>query len=465
MHDRNTGNALHYISKAIERPLMILPEKLAIIASVLEGRIGLDTSGLAQLVDEKMLAYVSKPSPAANRFEGDVVTQDGQPARSRPFKPYKVSGSTAIIPVIGSLVNRGAWLGSYSGMTSYEGLRHQLAAAAKDSAVSSVLLDIDSPGGEAVGAFETGEDVRKLNAIKPVAAFVNGLCCSAAYAIASQAGRVEASTTSLLGSIGVVMMHADHSKRLHDMGVKPTFIFAGAHKVDGNPFQPLSKDVEASLQAEVDKLYDLFVAHVATGRKSLSAKAVREQEARTFIGSDAVERKLADAIGTFEATLSGLQRRSKTTRTMKMDNENVITMAQHETLVAAAVNTATTQTTQQVTQALTAEHTNALNAAVANARTEGATAERERISAILALPEAQGRQASALHMAMTTIMTADAVKPVLAGLPIGAGTQTVVPSNGLGLVMDKAPQPEAAAASWDKALVRAGAKLPGQKTA
>lgn len=459
MNDRS--HALHYISKALGRPLMIMPEKLAVIASVLEGRLGLDASGLQELVDEKILAYVNKPK--ADRFTGDVQTTEGEKLRRSYVKPYKVADGTAIISIVGSLVNRGAWIGSYSGMTSYEGIRHQLSSAGRDQSIHSILLDIDSPGGEAVGAFEVGEDVRKLNAIKPVAAFVNGLCCSAAYAIASQAGRVEASTTSIIGSIGVVMMHIDQSARLHNLGVKPTFIHAGKHKVDGNSFEPLSSEVKESLQADVDKLYDMFVAHVAAGgRKGLSAKAIRAQEARTFIGSDAVDQKLADSIGTFQATLSGMQRRSKTMRTMKMEDDTPIYSAAHHTnLLNAAVAAARLEASQQVTQSLTAEHTNALNAAVATARTEGATAERDRFVAILALPEAQGRTEAALHMATTTTMSADQIKPVLAGLPMGGKLATSVPANGLGLVVDKPLTTEAVAGSWDKALTRAGAKLPG----
>ncbi len=457
------SNMLHYISRAIERPLMIMPEKLAVIAQVLEGRIGIDASGLQELVDQKMLAYVSKPQ--ANRFEGDLQTTEGESLKRRvSVKPYKVKGNTAIISVVGSLVNRGAWLGSYSGMTSYEGIAHQLKAAGSDSSIANVLLDIDSPGGEAVGAFEAGQAVGRLNAVKPVTAFVNGLCCSAAYALAAHASRIEASTSSLLGSIGVVMMHTDQSMRLHNMGVKPTFIFAGAHKVDGNPFEPLSNSVKADLQAEVDRFYGLFVQHVAEGRKGLSSKAVREQEARTFIGSDAVERKLADAIGTFETTLTGLQRRSKTARTMKMDDDTPIyNAAQHTQLVQAAVATARTEATQAVTQSLTAEHTTALNAAVATARAEGATAERERINAVLALPEAKGREASAMHLAMTTAMPAEAVKPVLAGLaPAGA----VAPgANGIGLTIDKPNSAASAPGGWDAALTKAGATLPQKKTA
>lgn len=453
------SNMLHYVSRAIERPLMIMPEKLAVIAQVLEGRIGIDADGLQQLVDQKLLAYVNKPQ--ANRFEGDVQTTEGESLKRRvSIKPYKVSGNTAIISVVGSLVNRGAWIGSYSGMTSYEGFMHQLSAAGKDGAIANVLLDIDSPGGEAIGAFEAGQAVGRLNAIKPVTAFVNGLCCSAAYAIAAHASRIEASTTSLLGSIGVVMMHVDQSTRLHNMGVKPTFIFAGAHKVDGNPFEPLTQSVKADLQAEVDQFYDLFVQHIATGRKGLSSKAVREQEARTFIGSDAVERKLADAIGTFETTLTGLQRRTSKPRTMKMDDDAPIyTAAQHTALVNAAVNTARNEATQHVTQSLTAEHTTALNAAVATARVEGATAERERISAVLALPEAKGREAAALHLVMTSGLNADQIKPVLGGL----GTTVAAGNSGIGLTIEQPPAP--AADAWDKSLKRAGATLPEKKTA
>ena len=448
MSDRNAAE-LHYIAKAIERPLMILPEKLAVIASVLEGRLGLDASGLQTLVDEKMLAYVNKP--AADRFSGDREPADPDKPYGRA-KPYRVANGVAIISIVGSLVNRGAWIGSYSGMTSYEGIRHQLASAAKDGSIHSVLLDIDSPGGEAVGAFETGEDVRRLNAIKPVSVFVNGLCCSAAYAIASQAGRIEAGSSSMLGSVGIVMMHVDQSKRLHDMGIKPTFIYAGSGKVDGNPFEPLSKETKADLQADVDKLYDMFVNHVAAGRKgTLTANYLRKIGAKTFIGSDAVENKLADGIGKFENTLTSMQRRSKT-RTMKMDNENLITQAQHETLLAAHTNTVTAS----VTQRLTEQNATAMQTAVANARAEGAIAERGRINAILSMPEAKGREASAMHLAMTTDMTAEAVKPVLAGLPI-AGQAA---ASGLGLVVDNAPKTGAEASqSWDKALARAGAKF------
>jgi signal peptide peptidase SppA len=168
------------------------------------------------------------------------------------------------------------------------------------------LLDVDSPGGEAIGAFEVADVVREAAQEKQVVAVVNGLMASAAYAIGSAASRIVTTSSGVSGSIGVVMLHADYSHALHERGVKPTLIHAGARKVDGNPYQPLTDDVKAELKAEVDKFYDLFVSGVARGRKRMTEKSVRETQARTFIGIDAVDAGLADSVGSFESVLADL---------------------------------------------------------------------------------------------------------------------------------------------------------------
>src|ERR1700730_17197754 len=141
---------LRIAEKVVNCPLMILPDKLAVIVQVLDGRIGIDGSSLGDIEAE----YLKKAAPGASRFVGNYELNDpNNPAAGR--KPYRTTADgVAIIPVVGSLVNRGGWIGAYSGMTSYEGLKYQLGAAAKDPSVSSILLDMDSPGGEAVGAFE-----------------------------------------------------------------------------------------------------------------------------------------------------------------------------------------------------------------------------------------------------------------------------------------------------------------------
>jgi signal peptide peptidase SppA len=160
-------------------------------------------------------------------------------------------------------VSRGAWVGASSGLTSYEGIKAQLDAALADPKVTAIVLDVHSPGGEVIGAFELGDAVRAAAVVKPVVAVANGMMASAAYAISAGATRIVAAPSAVVGSIGVVMMHADYSRRLDKEGITVTLLHAGAHKVDGNPFEPLTDQVKADLQAEINAVYDQFIATVA----------------------------------------------------------------------------------------------------------------------------------------------------------------------------------------------------------
>jgi signal peptide peptidase SppA len=413
---------VHIADRVINRPLMVHPDKLAIIASVLDGRIGIDASELREVIEAS--------GPEASRFVGSAISDDGTREKS-----YRVQKGVAMIPVLGSLVNRGAWLGARSGMTSYEGLGFQLDQAAADPDVRSIMLDINSPGGEAVGAFEIADKVRSVAKSKPVTAVVNGMAASAAYAIASAATQIIGTPSSVAGSIGVVLMHADYSQALHTKGIKPTLIHAGAHKVDANPYEPLSSSVRADLQAEVDQFYDLFVSGVAKGRKGrMTEKSVRGTEARTFIGQAAVDAGLVDAIGSFETVLADRSKsgavRNSNPKGLSM-NDKTYTQAEFDAAVASARTDTTT--------ALKAEFGAAVAAAANTARAEGATAERERIKGILGCEEAKGRSTAALHLATSTDMTADAAKGVLAASAKEASGSAAAASHGLFLTEQPAP--------------------------
>lgn len=315
------SNLFHIADRIINRPIMILPEKLALIASVLEGRIGVDAADLAEL---------AQTSPDASGFAGTTSSRDGH------AKAYRVQKGVAIIPVLGSLVNRGAWIGARSGMTSYEGLAFQLDQAVTDPDVMAIVLDIDSPGGEAVGAFEMADKVRAAAQAKPVVAVVNGMAASAAYAIAASASRIVIAPSGIAGSIGVVLMHVDYSVALDEKGIKPTLIHAGAHKVDGNPYEPLTKAVRSDLQAEVDNFYSLFVSSVAKGCGGrMTEQSVRGTEARTFIGQAAVDAGLVDAIGSFESAIGEL--RAQNRGRIEAPHRELSLMADERVPVAVAV--------------------------------------------------------------------------------------------------------------------------------
>lgn len=364
--------------RAIGRPLLIHPSKMEVVLHVLEGRIGIEGA--------------LGPLPAdASRFVGTTRRE----TRSGGMAPIK--NGVAIITIEGSLVNRGAWIGTDSGLVSYEGIAAQLRDVRDDQEVKAVILDIDSPGGEATGMYAVAQLVKEVNAVKPVVAVVNDMAASAGYGIAANAREIIVSPTSIVGSIGVVMTHIDRSGEMANKGLKATFIYAGAHKVDGNAYGPLSDSVRADLQNEVAKFYDQFVGLVAGGRgKKLDADMARATEARVYLGQEAVDKGLADRVASFDAILAEL---SKTPTAKVAKSKGVTSMSGNTEATPQAENAGITQ------------------ADLDAARVAGATAERQRCKAILTSPEAEGRQAQARFFAFESDVSETLAGQLLSAQP------------------------------------------------
>ena len=265
----------HLAARLFGVPLAIHRPKLDVILAVLGPRVGL----------------------------ADLAAAPGYtpPTRANSGSPPGV----AVIPIHGTLVRRTVGLEAESGLTSYTGLAAQLDAAIGNPAVSAILLDIDSPGGESGGVFDLADRIRAASQIKPVWAVANDMAFSAAYALASAASRVFVSRTGGVGSIGVIAMHVDQSEKDAQDGVHYTAVFAGDRKNDLNPHEPISSEAHAFLKAEVNRIYGLFVETVARHR-GIEASAVRDTEAGLFFGQAAVAMGLADAVGTFDDALAQL---------------------------------------------------------------------------------------------------------------------------------------------------------------
>jgi len=372
MNDRFLPNLA---ARIWDTPLMIHPDKLQVIVSALGARIGARGVVLPDVPDWAL-------APAAASASSNNETPRGL---------RNVRG-VAVIDVIGTLVHRPGMFDAVSGLTSYERIGNLLDHAARDASVHSILLLVDSPGGEVSGVFELADRIRETE--KPVYALAADMAASAAYALAAAADQVFVSQASFSGSIGVVLARWDESAMLEDAGVRITLLHAGARKIDGNSVTPMTDDEQAALQALVDRQYGIFVDKIAAFR-GLEPAAVRATEAGLFVGGDAVAAGLADGVSTLEALIERLNEESGGPRTAPSTQGGIQMDKQEKTTV----------TTQAELEEAFPELVGALRQEATEA---GASAERARIKAILDL-QAPGHEDFVHEQAFEPAMTADSV--------------------------------------------------------
>ncbi len=287
-------------ARAFNTPLLIDPGKAVAIAAGLGARL-VGTGAIGELVidgpppvQHRAFAH-ARPSEEMSRLGdpmGTAIEQAGYGDRI-----LTRFGPVAVIAIEGTLVHKGAWLDSYSGETSYEGIQTQVLRAQRDDAVRGVVFEVDSFGGEAAGAFDTADTIAELSAVKPTIAILTDFALSAGYLLASATRQIVLPETGYAGSIGVIAMHVDFSRAVENDGIRVTVMKSGARKDDGSPFKPLDDEYRARWQAQLDKSRELFAATVARYRgRRLSKAAALATEADVFRGEDAVEAGLADGV-------------------------------------------------------------------------------------------------------------------------------------------------------------------------
>jgi len=170
----------------------------------------------------------------------------------------------------------------------------QIERADEDPAAEALLLRLNTPGGQVVPS----DDIRRAAARfdGPTVAYATDTCASGGYWIAAGCDELWARDASVVGSIGVIGSSVNVHELAEDLGVSYERFVAGAYKDAGSSLkQPTEADREY-LQGIVDDYYDDFVERVAEGR-DLDPQAVRDTEARVFLGEEAEQLDLVDEIG------------------------------------------------------------------------------------------------------------------------------------------------------------------------
>jgi signal peptide peptidase SppA len=276
----------HVLRAVSAHPWAMTLDKLQAIGAVLSAR----ASGVSATSDEIRASLgVSAAAPASRSV-----------------------GSTAVIPVFGTLSHRMGMLSEFSGGTSYTAVRSALRGALADPNISAILLEIDSPGGNVDGLPELADEVYAARGQKPIGAIANTMAASAAYWLGSQVDDFAVTPSGVVGSIGVYLMHIDESQFNEKAGLTITYISAGEHKTEGNPDEPLSDEAKAYLQSQVDAIYGQFIAAVARGR-GVSKKTVRGTygQGRVLMAEPALEAGMVDRIATLDEMVGRMASKAK----------------------------------------------------------------------------------------------------------------------------------------------------------
>jgi capsid assembly protease len=254
--------------------------------------------------DNAWRVLLSKHDNLAINFEASHQFGANESSAQTP-----TNNKISIIPLQGAISHRASQIdrGSSPRGASSELVGKWFDHAMNDQQVSTIVLDVNSPGGSVAGTMELSDKIYQARSHKRIIALANSSAASAAYWIASAASEFYVTSSGAVGSIGVLAMHQDVSQKLDKEGVKTSFIYAGKNKVLGNSFEPLSEAAYGEIQKRVNEAYDQFLSAVSRNR-NVSKDVISQGygEGAMVSANDAVRLGMVDGIKTMDQLLSEL---------------------------------------------------------------------------------------------------------------------------------------------------------------
>lgn len=208
----------------------------------------------------------------------------------------------AVVPAEGSITMEGGGALSQGGITA-RALGKTLRRMLKDDSVKAVVLRIDSPGGSPLASDLLWHDMMELRKKKPIYVSVGSMAASGGYYIACGGQRIFAERTSIVGSIGVFGGKVNIGPALDQFGIHaetfPASPEPGAAQraAFNSPLTSWDDPTRERVRAQMQGIYDLFLARVAHGRKMDVEKVRASAEGHIWSGDQGLERGLIDEIG------------------------------------------------------------------------------------------------------------------------------------------------------------------------
>lgn len=173
-------------------------------------------------------------------------------------------------------------------------------SAQADDSVKALVVQINSPGGSAVASEKIREALLAFRATgRPVVAYFGDMAASGGYWISTAAQQVVSNPFSITGSIGVFGIIPSFENVAQKAGVG---VYSMKTEEKGISASALAKPSEAALESarlQVADTYAKFLDRVAKARGMTAGQVDAIGQGRVWTGSQAKERGLADALGTF----------------------------------------------------------------------------------------------------------------------------------------------------------------------
>lgn len=182
----------------------------------------------------------------------------------------------------------------------------KLLTAEKDKNIKAIILRVNSPGGAVGPTQEIYEEIRRIDAEKPIYASFGTVAASGGYYIGAAARKIFSPAGAMTGSIGVIMNFMDLS-RLYDFAkISPELIKAGKYKDIGSSARPMTQEERALLTQMTQNVHEQFIMDIFRVRESKikgGLEGLREYaQGQIYSGKGAQELGLVDEIaGLWEA--------------------------------------------------------------------------------------------------------------------------------------------------------------------
>lgn len=246
-----------------------------------------------RMVSGKTVSF-NQPEVSNTRF----LTSNGKGFDSE-YSPNNNQSNIAVVDIKGAITKNDQECGPRGTVS----INQELKRLANDSRVKAIVLDIDTPGGQASFLSTLSATIKEITETKPVLASYSGMCASAGYYIGSSCKEIYASENNdVVGSIGTMISFMDMSGALEKAGIQ-------VHEIYADQSTNKNKDIKDALKGDYKKLKQEllnpfaqdFIDHVQANR-SITDENVFTGE--VYLSEKAIENGLIDGVMTFENVVS-----------------------------------------------------------------------------------------------------------------------------------------------------------------